>query len=136
MCNDFFTYFINENVVLHIWDERWIPIITETDPGYATYSEERLSVRIDLLKPEVYARRDVYENGVPDELILQRGIMFLDSKCLETSLKELLLKACMYFWPDKRDFAIRDVTIAQQGQFLNIYGALFDDSVPSLDAEA
>ena len=134
MCNDFFTYLINEKKVLHVWGEGKIPVLSGISDDYAFYNGERLAVRIDLCEPEVYSCKSVYEYGVPENLIVRRGIMFLDKPCLELRLKDILNKALHFFYPETHEFAISGVVISQAGgHFLNIYDGLLDNSVPSLD---
>lgn len=132
MCNDIFVPFPKYNKVLHIWDERMIPVITESNDKYAIYSEERLSLKVDMCSMELFKRKDIYENGVPDELIEKRLIVFRDKKCIDSSFRDILIDAIPIFKSTDQDYAISGCIIAQShGGFLNIYDGLLDNSVPN-----
>ena len=121
MGNDFFVPFTRENKVLHIWDERVLPVITAYNDKYAVYSEERLSLRVDLCEMELFQRSDIYENGVPNELIEKRIIIFRDKKCLYSSLREILMDALIIFGKVEGSYEIGGCIIAQSGgMFLDI----------------
>lgn len=112
MFNDFYTYYINENKVIHIWDEKKVPVITDYDESYASYNGERWVVKIDLVKPEALDRNDLYENGVPAEMIEESALMFLEEQCLNTPLKLLLNGAFHRFFPDTADFQVGGIYIS------------------------
>ncbi len=59
MFSDFYAYYINENKVIHIWDEKKVPVITGYDGPYASYSGEQWTVKADLVKPEALDRNDL-----------------------------------------------------------------------------
>lgn len=131
MCNDIFVPFTKQNKVLHIWDERCIPVITDHNDKYATYNEEKLCLRVDLCSMELFKRKDIYENGVPDDLIKRRLLVFRDKKCIDSSFKDILMDAIPIFNSAEQNYEISGCIIAQShGGFLNIYDGLLDNSVP------
>lgn len=130
MCNDIFVPFTKQNKVLHIWDEKYIPVITDKNHKYALYNEERLCLKVDLCSMELFKRKDIYENGVPAELIERRLLVFRDKKCIESSFRDILMDAIPIFGCVEQDYEISGCIIAQSnGQFLNIYDGLLDNSV-------
>lgn len=131
MCNDFFVPFTKQNKVLHIWDERYIPVITDCNDKYAAYSGYRLALRVDLCSMELFQRKDIYENGVPNELIERSLLVFRDKKCIDSSFKDILMDAIPIFMSTEQNHEISGCIISQShGGFLNIYDGLLDNSVP------
>lgn len=136
MFSDFYAYYINENKVIHIWDEKKVPVITGYDGPYASYSGERWAVKADLVKPEALDRNDLYENGVPAELIEESTLMFLESRCIDSSLKILLNGACHRFFPDTTDFQVGGIYISntsKRGLLDVTQMATIDGSVPVVE---
>ena len=133
MCNDIFVPFPKYNKVLHIWDERYIPVITNSNDKYAFYSGERLCLKVDLCSMELFKRKDIYENGVPDELIERRLLVFRDKKCIDSSFKDILMDAIPIFGIAEQNYEISGCIVSQShGGFLNIYDGLLDNSIPKV----
>lgn len=134
MCNDIFVPFTKQNKVLHIWDEKYVPVITDKNHKYALYNEEKLCLKVDLCSMELFKRSDIFENGVPDELIERRLLVFRDKKCIDSSFGDILLDAIPIFNSPEQDYEISGCIIAQSnGKFLNIYDGLLDNSVPKAE---
>lgn len=136
MCNDIFVPFTKQNKVLHIWDEKYVPVITDYDKNhkYAVYNGEKLCLKVDLCSMELFKRSDIYENGVPTELIEKRLLVFRNKKCIESSFMDILMDAIPIFDCAEQDYVISGCVIAQSnGQFLNIYDGLLDNSVPKAE---